>query len=126
MSAVSPETKLCCRFLEDTEYWKLLDIFEDNNDEIPNPKLSRIAAVEVVETNEIVGFFCFQLFPHSEPLWIHPDYRNSGVWIKLVEMLLPLTEKKRTFMIASSPAVVEMCEKLGLKRISSPVYVKEV
>ena len=62
MSApVTSETELCCRFLENDEYYKLQDIFEEHKDEIPNPKLSRIAVVEVKETSEIIGFFCYQL-----------------------------------------------------------------
>lgn len=122
---LKPETKFCCRFLENSEYWKLVDIFEEYNDKIPKPGLSRIAVIEIEETSEIVGFFCIQLCSHSEPFWIKEEYRKSGLWVKLVEMILPLAKKSRTFIIAATPETKEMCERLGLKRIESPVYVRE-
>lgn len=123
---INPKTQLCCRFLEEDEYYKLLDIFIENNDEVPNPKLSRIAVVEEVESKEIIGFFCWQLQAHAEPMYIKEEYRNSGVWIKLIEMILPYTEKKRTYIIAATEQTEIMCEKMGLKRIESPVFVKEI
>lgn len=124
-TSVKPETKLCCRFLEEDEYFKLEEIFKEHNDEMPNPKLSKIAIIEIEETEEIIGFFCFQLRAFSEPMWIHPNYRSSGLWVKLVSMILPLTEEKRTYMIATTPKVEEMCKRLGLKRVECPIYVKE-
>jgi len=127
MSAnVASELELCCRFLEDNEYYKLVDIFAEHEDEMPDPKLSRIAVVEIKETEEIIGFFCFQLYGHTEPLWVAPAYRKEGITIKLIEMLLPLTERGKTFMIATTPEVVHLCEKLGLRKIKHPVYVKDV
>jgi len=123
---VEAETELCCRFLEDSEYYKLEELFREHNDEMPDPKLSRIAVVEIRETEEIIGFFCFQLYGHAEPMHIKEEYRHSGLWLKLVEMILPLTERSKTFIIAATKETEEMCIKMGLRKLKSPVYVKDV
>lgn len=119
------EEILNCRFLEDNEYSRLEELFRVHNDQLPNPNLSKIAIVERDSDKEIVGLFCYQLKGFAEPLWIAEDYRHNGIWLKLVEMILPLTEGHKTYMIATTVEVVEMCERLGLKRVTNPVYIKE-
>lgn len=124
MSATKEEETLCARFLEPEEYFKLEPIFKEyNRENLPEPDWSKVAVIELDE--EIIGFFVFEIFPIAGPMWIKPDYRSSGLWVKLVEMILPLAQRKYTYVIASKPETITMCEKLGLKKIESPVYVME-
>jgi hypothetical protein len=121
---------ICFRFLDESEYYKLIDIFEEYKGSIPNPKLSRIAIAETNEENpndrEIIGLYCFQLIPHAEPMWIKEEYRNTNIWYKLASMIEPLTQKKDTYIIATTELVERMCEAAGLEKLLIPVFVKRV
>lgn len=114
--------KICFRFLEENEYWKLVDVYNEYGGDIPNPKLSRVAVAE--KDDEIIGFAVFQLIPHAEPFWIREDHRGTNIWVKLASMIEPLTRKKDSYIIATTNEVVKMCEALELERVNHPVYVK--
>lgn len=119
------EETVCFRFLDESEYHKIEHIFKSFNSSLPIPKLSRIAIAEIESTQEIIGFFVWQLLPHAEPIWIKEEHRNTKIWLKLASMLEPLTRRKDTFIVAESEDVIRMCEALGLKQVLYPVYVKE-
>lgn len=128
MNSSLEEKQGCYRFLEDNEYHKLESIYKEHNDLIPSPTMSRIAIAESPE-GEIVGFIA-NTFTPMITMWIKEEYRNQRVWNGLVEMMLPLASKAlesglKTYVIASQPQTVMMCEKLGLRRIEEPVYVFE-
>lgn len=121
------EDVLSFSFLDPEEFHLLKPIFDEYNAILPLKSVSQIAIATDETTNEIVGFYCFQLLPHAEPLWIHPNFRNKGIWVKLVEMIYPLTERfsSPTFIHATTPEVEEMCKRLGLTKVTYPVYIKE-
>jgi len=124
MAAIAPEIILSSYFLDPEDYHRLTPIFEENEGALPLPSISQIAVVEREDTNEIVGFYVFQLIPHAEPMWIHPDFRSSGVWVQLASMIEPLTNRRDTYIIATTPQTIAMCDRLGLAKIEHPVYVK--
>jgi hypothetical protein len=129
MSAISEDTKVCFRFLEDDEFSKLESVYDEYKDKVPNPKLSRIAVAEI-ENGEIIGFLTDTLVPHIT-MWIDEPYRHSGLWVKLVEMILPLAEKAveqgiNTYVVCNARETEEMCIRMGLKLVTVPIYVKEV
>jgi len=122
---VEGETELCCRFLEPDEYYKLESIFLENDDEVPNPKISRIYIIEVVETQEIIAFVDIVLVP-MVTMWIEPSHRHSGLWVKLIEGIYPISERnKRTYVVCTKDETIEMCKRLGLRLLDHPVFVKD-
>lgn len=122
---INPDEKICFRFLEPDEYYKLECVFNEYEDRIPKPGLSRIAIAEMESTGEIIGFFVCQLKSHAEPMWIHPDHRNGKLWVRLAAMIDPITRRGDTYIIASRPEIERMCEALQLKKVTYSVYVRE-
>lgn len=149
------DKQIIFRFLDETEHYKLVDIFEEYKGDVPNPALSRVAIAEVEtecincrafgrvfnnhgtsdecyvclgskKVTEIIAFFVYQLIPHAEPMYVKEEYRNSKIWLKLASMIAPLADKKDTYIIASTENVENMCNALGLERLQKPVYVKRV
>src|SRR5688572_5760510 len=74
----------------------------------------------------LIGFHVLQLFPHAEPLWVARDQRGTGLAETLVDKMMEfLAEVQvRGFMVvADTPATVKLCERHGMKRVDSPVYI---
>ena len=126
IAPISNDESICFRYLDNSEYYKLVFIFDEYNGEVPNPNLSTIAIAEIESTGEIIGFACAQLKPHAEPFWISPKFRGSKLWIKLAAMLndIPVVKQLDTFIIADSEEVMKMCEALQLEKVNSPIYLK--
>lgn len=120
------DEKIAFRFLEKEEYYKLDCVFNEYQDKVPTPGLSRVAIAELESTGEIIGFFVCQLKSHAEPMWIHPDHRQGKLWVKLAQMLEPITRRSDTYIIASRPEVERMCEALQLEKVNHPVYVRKL
>lgn len=124
MQEIKEEIKICFRFLEQNELYKLDKIYKDHNDIIPNPNLSYIYVAEL-EDGEIIAFCAFVLTPFIT-MWISEEYRGNGLWKEMVEGIMPFTEKAKTYVIATRVETQEMCLRLGLRLIESPVFVKDV
>lgn len=116
-------SEICFRFLNEDEYYKLVDIYNERESEIPNPKLSRVYVAELVD--EIIGIAVFDLRPHIA-MWIDPKFRGSKIWIKLASGIESsgLSSKADNYIIATTTEVVKMCEALELEKLECPVYVK--
>lgn len=74
----------------------------------------------------IVGWHVIQFITHPEPLWVHPAFRGSKVAAELSSRVfdLLLTSNCRGFMVvADNPVAVQLCERYGMRRVESPVYV---
>lgn len=74
----------------------------------------------------IVGFSVVQLFPHAEPLYVMPEYRGTGLADTLAEKMTDYLRDVRTrafIAIADSPFAEKLCQKRGMKKIESPVYM---
>lgn len=110
-------------FLEPEDYDALVPIFKFYGGEVPDPKLSRVAYAS--EGGEIIGFYCLQLVAHAEPLWVHPRFRGSPVAARLIQMINEQRKDKRAYVICDTEESQRMCEKLGLRRVESPVYYME-
>lgn len=90
-----------------------------------NRSLSRILVAEDEDKN-LLGFIVLQMVPHTEPLWVAPKERGTGLAEQLADRMVEyLTEMKvRGFMVmADSPFAAEMCEKHKMERVKSPVYI---
>jgi len=89
------------------------------------PLPSSAMALAAFDENGLAGFHVLRLHPHAEPLWVRPDLRVGQVAFKLAaEMFNFLQETKSPVMvIADSPVVAKMCEKFGMRKVDSPVYI---
>ena len=80
-----------------------------------------------IDAGSVVGFHVLQMFPHAEPLWVDPAYRGEGVAEELADRMLEFLDSigARGFMvIADSPHAEKLCKERGMKRVTSPVYIK--
>ena len=74
----------------------------------------------------IVGFYCLQLIPHVEPMYVRPQERASGIAEELDNRMQEfLTESRaRGYMaICEHPIAARMCEERGMVKVAAPVYV---
>jgi len=110
--------------LSPEQYDELIPIYTKNGDNIiPHPALSNVIVARTSD-NKIVGMLADVATP-MVTMWIDEEYRNQGIWQALVEAIYPSTEGRRTYVIATQPQTVEMCERLKLRKIEFPVYVKD-
>lgn len=75
---------------------------------------------------ELLGFICLQMVPHTEPLFLRPSARGTGIAEELADRMLEfmLSIRARGWMtVADSPVAEKLCEARGMVRIESPVYV---
>lgn len=89
-----------------------------------NPNTSRILVAE--KDGAIAGFVCLQLVPHVEPLFVAPSFRGTGLAETLSDKLIAFMHESaaRGWMaVASDSTVAKLCEKQGMHKIESPVYV---
>ena len=110
------------RLLNPGEYEMLLPHFNDRAAPLPHPQLSQIAGM--FHGQQLVGFLCFQLLPHVEPLWIDEAYRDNGLWRQMAEMIKPFTEPLTSFIVADDASVEHMAKEYGFEIVEKPVYVK--
>src|SRR6266404_2428643 len=110
-------------FIKPEDYHLLEPIFAAFNASVPSPTISRIATASF--NNEIIGFYCLQLLPHAEPMWIKPEWKGSKIWIRLAAMVDTARQNKKTFIVAENEESKRMCMAMGLKRVEFPVFVKE-
>ena len=78
------------------------------------------------ENGALVGFHVLQLFPHAEPIWVDKAHRGSGIAEDLADKMMEFLAEMNTrgfMVVADSPAAVQLCEKHGMRKVSSPVYV---
>lgn len=77
--------------------------------------------------DKLVGFNIFQLFPLVGPMWVDEDYRGSGVPESLALRTIKFMDDVQArgyLVIADNPFTAKLCERYGMKRVESPVYMK--
>lgn len=115
------------RLLEPHEYSKLLGLGEMNEDLLPHPEQSIVVVAE--RDSQIVAFWVLQHLAHAEPVWIHPDHRNStigyGLW-RRVRALLDASHTLGAFCCAETPEVAEYLLRLGFRELPMRMFVYEV
>ncbi|MGH7184504.1 MAG: GNAT family N-acetyltransferase [Nitrospiraceae bacterium] len=83
-------------------------------------------ALAAFDGDKLVGFIVLQLVPHTEPLWIDPDYRGSYIAEGLAQGMRQFMRsiEARCFMVmADNPHAVRLCEESGMQLVKSPVYI---
>jgi len=88
--------------------------------------VSRILVAETPD-GEIAGFQVLQLIPHTEPLYVRPSARGTGLaedlTNKMYEYLIDV-QARGWLAVAESKFAEDLCEKYGMQKLAYPVYVK--
>ena len=75
---------------------------------------------------KLVGFVVLQLYPHTEPLYVEPQYRGVGIAEELADQMVAFINSIRArgvMVVADHPSVIELCESRGWTKLDHPVYV---
>ena len=87
---------------------------------------SRVYLAE--QDGEIVGLSCLQFMPFCGPFYVAPKLRATGVTNRLADDTIGWlvdTRARGWFVVADSPHVPKLCERHGMRRIESPVYITD-
>ena len=107
--------------------WALVDRILESQGWMPlNRELSRIYLAE--QDGQIVGLSVLQLMPFAGPLWVKPQLRATGVTDRLADDTIGWlvdTHARGWFVVADSPHVPKLCERHGMRKIISPVYITD-
>jgi hypothetical protein len=107
--------------------WAAVDLILESQGWMPmNRKTSRIYLAE--QDGQIVGISCLQLMPFVGPLWLDKRLRGNGMADKLADDTIAWLREAKTrgwFIVADSPHIPKMCERNGMRRIKSPVYITD-
>lgn len=89
-----------------------------------NRPTSRVLVAE--DKEGIAGLICLQLYPHTEPLYVRPAYRGTGLAEELADRMYAFMRdvQARGFMVvADSPYAEKLCKERGMTKVESPVYI---
>jgi hypothetical protein len=92
-----------------------------------NPSQRTCYVIGAFDGIELVGFFAMQLHPFLGPLWTSPDHRSGEVSRRLAEDMdkfMAACQARGVITIADSPVSARLCERYGMVKIESPVYMK--
>lgn len=84
-------------------------------------------AIVAMDDKGVAGFHVLQLRPHAEPLYVRQDKVGTGLGAQLAGLMsdfLRETETEGFMAIADTPEAEKLCESFGMRRITSPVYMK--
>lgn len=90
-----------------------------------NRPTSRVLIAEDTD-GALLGFIVMQLVPHTEPLWVLPSKRASGIAEELADQMLTFmvsVQARGWMVVADNPAAAKLCEQRGMSKVESPVYV---
>src|SRR5271165_3104680 len=88
-----------------------------------NDQTCRVLVAE--DEGVMLGFFVLQLFPFLGPLYAHPGEGAEVMFALQAEMRKYIEESvARGFLvIADNPVTDKLCQREGLRRVESPVYL---
>jgi len=90
-----------------------------------NRPTTRILVAEDA-SGELLGFICLQMVPHTEPLFVRPSQRGTGLAEELADRMLDFMmeiQARGWMVVADNPVAEKLCESRGMVKIESPVYV---
>jgi GNAT superfamily N-acetyltransferase len=92
-----------------------------------NRATSRILISETEEEGKLASFLVLQLVPHTEPLWVAPEFRATGLAEQMVDAMVKFLNEVQIrgyLATAESPFAAKLCEEHGMKKLEHPVYIK--
>lgn len=91
-----------------------------------NQMTSRVLVAEG-ESGELIGFFCLQLIPHVEPMFVVPSMRASDVAETLADKMLEFMQQAQArgwMLCTDNPLVARMAEARGMEQVKAKVFAK--
>ena len=82
------ENEVICRVVGEEEFFLLQPLFDKIGWPLPPPDRAKIIVAEIAGDNGdklVLGFTVVQLIVHTEPMWIAPPMRGTGVAEKLAQ-----------------------------------------
>lgn len=103
----------------------ILDPIFESRGWTPLDKTKTIAHCVFDDQGDLIAFNVAQKIAYVGPMWIDPDFRGSGVAEELADkMAILMASSGSTFIVvADNPASAKLCEKFGMKKVESPVYL---
>lgn len=89
-----------------------------------NWPLTRVRVAE--EDGRIIAFLPVQLCPHTEPLFVDPKHRGTGIAEQLVDDMVEFmvaVNARGWFVVADNPSAAKLCESHGMRLLDKPVYI---
>jgi hypothetical protein len=91
-----------------------------------NRNVSRILVAED-SAGKMVAFNVLQLVPYAGPLHLNRDWRGTGLAEEMNDEMVEYMVESQVrgwLVVAESKFIQDYCEKIGMARVASPVYVK--
>lgn len=113
------------KYLVGSELDQLDSIFKLRGWTPLNKELS--SAIAAYDGDKLIGFHVLQFVAHVEPMYLDKQYRGQGITNILAKRMVEtlLEAGVRSYVaIADDPAAAVLCEQSGMKKITSPVFVK--
>lgn len=82
-----------------------------------DPASCVVVVAEEPDTHKIMGYWVAQLVVHTEPVWLDPEIRSSGVGIKMYAALLAGLAKfgiKDFYAFSDREEIADYLQRLGL------------
>lgn len=115
------------RVLDVNEWPRLKPIFDSYNSPLPDPRFAMIIGALDEEKNEIQGFIVSQLMFHAEPMWVNNPHVVKGLINKMeTELVSRMGGPVQYYAVVPDPRVGELCGALGLKKMESQVFHKQL
>lgn len=91
----------------------------------PLPKSAM--AILAFDGEGIAGFHVLRPHPFAGPAWVRPDKRGGPLAVILAKHVNELIEDSGSpvIVVADNPVVAKMCELFGMRRVESPVYIRD-
>lgn len=113
------------RFLAPDEYWRIAPLFEAEAAPLPDPNFSKVLVA--LDGEKVAGLMVAQMVLHVEPIIIEREYRGTGVWRDMAEMMDGYLEACGMMGAYAQPvheSTKHMCEALGYIEMQHPLYLK--
>jgi hypothetical protein len=113
------------RFLEPEEYGKIAHLFTEEQAAMPDPQFSKVLVA--LDGEHVVGIMVAQMALHVEPIIIEKDYRGTGVWKEMAEMLdgyLSGTGIAGAYAQPVHPSTKHMTEQMGFVEMENALWLK--
>lgn len=119
------EMGLEVRFLEPDEYGKIGHLFTEEQAAMPDPLFSKVLVA--LDGEKIAGIMVAQMALHVEPIIIEKEYRGTGVWKEMADMLdgyLSGTGIAGAYAQPVHASTKHMCEQMGYTEMEHSLYLK--
>jgi len=116
---------LVVRFLEPDEYWRIAPLFEQEKAPVPDPGFSKVLVA--MDGEKVAGMMVAQMVLHVEPIIIEREYRGTGVWREMAEVLDGYLETCGMMGAYAQPvheSTKHMAEQMGYVEMKHPLFLK--